>query len=67
MEKLFKILSFAAILGDLLLILWLLYNGIDEGFKSTLAQAVSGIGAITLLALNILLLLKKDHRSKFNL
>ena len=45
--------------GDGLFILWVIYNGIDEGFQNVhLVQAVALGGLIVLLALNIFLLRK---------
>jgi hypothetical protein len=55
-SSLFNFFRYAAIFGDLLFILWILYNGINEGFKGTLYQIVSYIGLILLLILNALLL-----------
>ena len=40
-----------------LYILWMIYNGIDEGFQAaSIVQMVSAIGMICLLVLNIFLL-----------
>jgi len=40
-----------------LYILWMIYNGIDEGFQAaSIVQLVSAIGMICLLVLNIFLL-----------
>jgi hypothetical protein len=55
-----KSFKYLVIIGNVLFILWILYNGIDEGFKgATLAQAASYISLITLLILNIILLFRK--------
>ncbi len=52
-----KFFSYIALLGNILYILWILYNGIDEGFKDIAsAQAVVLIGLVFLLTLNIILL-----------
>ncbi len=40
----YKILCYAAILGDVLFILWISFNAIDEGFKGTIYQKVSFLG-----------------------
>jgi hypothetical protein len=54
---LMKELKYLVILGDVIFIAWILYNGINEGFKGvTPVQAVSYISLITLLILNIFLL-----------
>lgn len=55
----YKLLRFAAILGNILFILWISFNAIDEGFKGTIYQKVSYIGLVSLLILNIGLLYRK--------
>jgi hypothetical protein len=55
-----KELKYLAILGNVAFILWITYNGIDEGFKGTPAQMASYIGLITVLILDIFLLLRKN-------
>ncbi len=56
----FKNLRLVALLGNGLFVLWLLWNGINEGFKATPMQLVSYIALICLLFFNsILLYLKK--------
>ena len=49
-------LRYAAIAGDVVFVLWIVRNGIDEGFSATPVQAVSYVGLIVLLALNAVLL-----------
>jgi hypothetical protein len=49
-----------AILGNILFILWITYNGIDEGFKATAAQRVSYISLILLLCVNIALVYRRQ-------
>lgn len=48
-----------AIVGNGLFILWITYNGINEGFSGTLPEIVSYICLVLLLGLNILLLSRK--------
>jgi hypothetical protein len=49
-----------AILGDILFILWIVYNAIDEGFQNPgSVQAIALSGLIVLLILNIVLLWKR--------
>ncbi|MGA3291830.1 MAG: hypothetical protein ABSC49_01640 [Candidatus Microgenomates bacterium] len=52
-------LRYLAILGDVLFILWVSFNGIDEGFSGTIYQKLSYIGLVSLLILNIGLLYPK--------
>jgi hypothetical protein len=62
MSELHKSLGYIAVLGNILFILWLLYNGIDEGFKATPYQLMSYIGLTLLLILNSYLVLRRDRR-----
>jgi hypothetical protein len=59
----FKLLRYAAIIGNIMFILWITYNGIEEGFKGTVYQKLSYIGLVSLLILNIGLLYRKKHPS----
>jgi hypothetical protein len=50
-------IRYLALFGDIVYILWILYNGIDEGFRSIASvQSVALLGLIILLILNIFLL-----------
>ena len=51
-------ISLAAIAGNLLFILWILYNGINEGFQANLIEKISYIALMGLLAVNAFLLVK---------
>ena len=53
------LLTLAAISGNTLFILWILYNGINENFEGTLLEKISYISLMILLALNTILLLRK--------
>ena len=55
-----KLLRYIAIFGNIMFILWITYNGIDEGFKGTVYQKLSYIGLVSLLILNIGLLYRKE-------
>jgi hypothetical protein len=49
-----------ALTGNILFVLWMLFNGIDEGFRgSTGPEIASYIGLTLLLALNSWLLLRR--------
>ena len=50
-----KLFRYAVICGNAVYILWITYNGIDEGFSGTMVQKVSYIGLLILLILNIIL------------
>ena len=59
-SKIYKILRFIAIVGNVLYFLWILYNGISEGFANIgTVQGVSYIGLMVLLILNIFLFFRK--------
>ena len=54
-----KLLKNLALIGDALYAFWILYNGIDEGFRAIrTVEAVALIGLVVLLILNIILLRK---------
>jgi hypothetical protein len=55
-----KPLRYIALFGNAIYILWIVYNGIDDGFRNIgSVQAVSLIGLLCLLVLNIFLLRKR--------
>ena len=57
--SLYHLFKCLAVAGNVLFILWVTYNGIDEGFRGTLVQKVSYVGLMLLLALNTVLILRK--------
>ena len=57
--SLYNLFKYLATAGNVLFILWVTYNGIDEGFNGTLVQKVSYVGLMLLLVLNTVLILKK--------
>jgi hypothetical protein len=59
MKEIKKILTLFAVIGNILLILWILYNGINEGFQGKLPEKISYITLMVLLALNSFLLLNR--------
>lgn len=48
--------------GNIFFVLWILYNGINEGFAGTLIEKLSYISLMVLLTLNSVLLMRK-HKS----
>lgn len=58
-KNIYTFLRYAAIFGNILFIVWITYNGIDEGFGGTLYQKLSYISLVVLLVLNIGLLVRK--------
>lgn len=61
MKEIKKVLTLLAASGNILLILWILYNGINEGFQGTLPEKISYITLMCLLAINSFLLLSRRN------
>ena len=60
-DYVYKLLRYFAILGNIVFILWIIYNGIDEGSKgSTIVQDLSYISLVFLLSLDIVILYRKQ-------
>ena len=56
-----KLIKLIVLLGDILFILWILYNGVDEGFRAILSpQGIIPLSLAFLLLLNSILLWKMD-------
>jgi hypothetical protein len=47
----YKLFRNIALAGNILFVLWMLYNGINEGFRGTAYQIMSYIGLTLLLGL----------------
>ncbi len=60
--KLNSLLRYAALAGNILFIIWISFNAIDEGFKGTLIQKLSGIGMVGLLILNCVFLINSNKK-----
>ncbi len=55
-----KYLTYLALAGNILFILWMLYNGINEGFAgATGPEMASYLGLTVLLVLNSVFILKR--------
>ena len=53
-----------ALAGDCLYILWIVYNAIDDGFRDIRSvEAVALLGLVGLLALNIVLLCRRNNQN----
>jgi hypothetical protein len=55
----FQLLRYLALIGNILFILWMTYNGIDEGFSGTIYQKLSYIGLTGLLIVESVLIFVK--------
>jgi hypothetical protein len=62
--SLYNLFKYVAVAGNVLFILWVTYNGIDEGFSRTLVEKVSYAGLMLLLVLNTVLILRLNHRGE---
>jgi len=62
--RLSTLFKYLVIAGNVLFILWVTYNGIDEGFQGTLPEKASYIGLMALLVLNTVLILRSNHRGE---
>jgi hypothetical protein len=56
-----EILTWAALAGNILFMLWISYNGIHEHFRGTVYEKISYIGLMGLLAINCFLILRKRN------
>lgn len=56
MKEIKNTLTVLAIAGNIIFVLWILRNGINEGFAGTLPEKLSYIGLMGLLAVNSILL-----------
>ena len=63
-KKLSLLLRYAALAGNILFVLWIAFNAMDEGFKGTLIQKLSGLVLICLLILNSILLIGANRKQK---
>ena len=61
-----ELLSWLAIAGNILFVLWIFYNGINESFQGTTIEKISYITLIGLLAVNALLLIRKNSQHSKN-
>jgi len=61
-----ELISWLAIAGNILFVLWILYNGINESFQGTTIEKISYITLMGLLAVNALLLIRKKSQHSKN-
>jgi hypothetical protein len=54
-----KFLKYITIAGNIIYVLWILYNGFHEGFTANLVQIISCTGLILLLILNSILIYRR--------
>ena len=52
-----SLLKYAVIFGNIIFLLWILFNGVMEGFKAPLVELFYYVGVMALLATNSIILL----------
>ncbi len=57
-----KFLRYLVIIGNGVFVLWILYNGMEEGFKANPVQIVSYLSLIFLLILNTFFLFRSQSK-----
>lgn len=62
-SEVYNLLRYLAVVGNLIFVLWILYNGVNEGFQGTPLEIVSYIGLIVLLLLNSFLMCNRKKRT----
>jgi len=60
------LVSLATIAGNILFTLWILYNGINEGFQGTTIEKFSYVALMGLLAVNAFLLIRNYRQQSRN-
>lgn len=60
-SRIYNLIQFIAIAGNVIFFFWILYNGINEGFQGTRIEIVSYIGLMILLLVNVFLLYGKKN------
>jgi hypothetical protein len=59
----FQAIKYLALAGNVLYILWILYNAFDSGFQERPVQAIALTGLMALLILNILLISRSNKNN----
>jgi hypothetical protein len=62
-STIYKFLRDIAVAGNIIFVLWILYNGINEGFQGTPLEVVSYIGLMILLLLNAFLIYRRQRKT----
>lgn len=65
-SPLMALLSLASIAGNILFTLWILYNGIHEGFQGKTIEKLSYISLMGLLVINAFLLISYSRNKQKN-
>jgi len=59
-SEIYNLVRYLAIAGNIMLFLWILYNGINESFQGTPLEIISYIGLMIVLFVNAFLLYSRQ-------
>jgi len=62
-SAIYKLLRYIAVAGNIIFFLWILYNGINDGFQGTRVEFVSCISLMILLLLNAFLIYSSQRKT----
>jgi hypothetical protein len=62
-RKTLSVLRYVAIVGNMIFVVWVLHNGMNEGFKGTPVEVLSYISLVVLLLLNVFLIGRRQSRT----
>jgi hypothetical protein len=62
-SAIYKLIQHIAVAGNVIFFLWILYNGINEGFQGTRLEMVSYIGLMVLLILDAFLIYHRQRKT----
>jgi len=60
-KQFIALLRFAAISGNILFVLWVTFNGWQQGFSGSIYQKLSWVGLTLLLSIDSFLILRKPN------
>lgn len=61
-SEIYNLVRYLAIAGNIMLFIWILYNGINESFQGTPLEIISYIGLMILLLVNAFLLYSRQRK-----
>lgn len=61
-----ELISLLAIAGNIIFVLWILYNGINESFQGTMIEKISYVTLMELLSVNAFLLIRNRRQQSKN-
>lgn len=61
--KIYNLFRYIAVAGNIIFVLWILKNGINEGFQGTPLEIISYTGLMILLLLNAFLIYNRQRKN----